>query len=229
MDSFDRGDGVRIPIRSERPILDAGEDYLVVDPLDEEEGAGAGQIRVLEYGFDATAIVEWMKFEIETICQRCDIVPQFIGSGDFGAGNTGTALRVRLIPTVNAAHSRGRAWDVEMPIIVQRAQLLESQPRFTGGLGIMWTNPGGVPQVDRSDALPEDPIEQSQRLSTLRTAQLISIEAGVRELNPDMDDAAVLAEVDAIRSDEAASMPAVTPFGPPPPPEPPVPAPPPGG
>lgn len=211
------------PPKPPRPQFDAGEDLLVHDPLDVEEGReGQGPFRILEYSFDAEALIAHYQHVVETVCQRCDIVPQFIGSGDFGSGSSGTALRVRLLPTTNAAEGRGRRWDDTLPVIAQRGQLLEALPQALGGFGrdAEWTNPGGVPSVERASPLPIDENERAQRLATLKTADLISIELGVREQHEDWDDEKVQAEVEAIRADLAATVPAMSFGGNTPPPAP---------
>lgn len=210
----DQGDGAFTKVQT-AAAFDAGEDVLVADPLDAIEGEdrGASQFRVLEYSFDAAALIAWQDSEVETICQRCDLVPQFIGSGDFGQGNTGTALRVRLLPTVNAAESRGGRWDTELPRIAQLGALLEGLPQALGGLGRDgWSEPAGIHAVERGAPLPEDPNEVAQRHATLKTADLLSIEQSVRERHPDWDKDAIDQEVEAIRSDVASTMPTST-FG----------------
>lgn len=222
-ESIDRGDGVRIPVR-QGATFDAGEDILVADSLDMDEGDDRhGPFKILEYEFDAEALIAWLRFEIETICQRCDLVPQFIGSGDFGIGASGTALRVRLLPTENAAESRGKAWDPELPVITQRGQLLEVQPAVYGGAGIAWTNPGGLPIVTRAPALPDDENEIASRHAQLRAADLISIETSLRERFPGREDDWYEDERGRIVADLRDTMPGATSFGgpapPPPPPE----------
>lgn len=205
--------------RPARPQFDAGEDLLVHDPLDVEEGReGQGPFRILEYSFDAAALIAHYQHVVETVCQRCDIVPQFIGSGDFGSASSGTALRVRLLPTTNAAEGRGRRWDDQLPVITQRAQLLEALPVALGGFGrdAEWTNPGGLPSVERSSPLPRDENEEAQRISTLRTADAMSIRQGVVELHPDWADDLVDREVELIRADLAASVPTFGGVTPPP-------------
>lgn len=214
--SIDRGDGVRIPIPAgPANAWDAGEDLLVHDPLDADEGGtGGGPFKVLEYSFDAAALIAYKQDLVETICMRCDLVPQFIGSGDFGAGNSGIALRVRLLPTVNAAESRGRPWDTETPVIAMRAQLLEAQSVALGGLGnSAWVNPGAAPAVERTTSLPDDPTEIATRHATLKTADLLSIEQSVRERHADWDPEQITTEVDRIRADVQATMPAAPSFG----------------
>lgn len=221
----DRGDGSleQVP----RATVDLGEDVLFTDPLDVEEGReNAGPFKVLEYSFDAAALISYMVHVTETICQRCDIVPQFIGGGEFGgAGDSGVALRVRLLPTVGAAEASGRRWDDQLPIIVETMQLLEALPIAAGGLGREWSDPAARPTIERADPLPEDPAERDRRHADLKTADLISTRQSVRERNPGWTDQQVDAEVDAIREDVQATAPAAT-FGgggpsgdPPPPPE----------
>lgn len=212
----DRGDGTMVPIVA-RPRFDAGEDLLVHDPLDVEEGReGAGPFRVLEYSFDAQALIAYQTYEVETVCQRCDLVPQFLGSGDFGSGNTGTALRVRLLPTVNASEGRGRPWDDELPAVSRKVQLVESAPIGAGGLQRDWKNPAGTPAIERTDAFPKDENEEANRLAQLRSADLVSIEQGIIEQHPDWTndgpDSQVQTELARIRADIAATVPIVTPF-----------------
>lgn len=206
-DIEDRGDGTMVPVQVAPPRFDAGEDVLVLDPLDVEEGGGGEPpFKVLEYSFDADALIAWLRSEVEFCCQRCDIVPQFVGSGDFGSAPSGTALRVRLLPTTIAAESVGRPWGVAEPQLALNAALLENLPRSLGGCGGNWTEPGGTPICERSDVLPQDETEVANRIATLRTSDAMSAEQAVRVQHPDWDDDAVGREVEAIRSDAAPSL-----------------------
>lgn len=214
----DLGDGSfeRLPGRA--PQFDAGEDLLVHDPLDVDEGGSgaAAPFRVLEYSFDAEAMKTYKQDLVETICMRCDLVPQFIGSGDFGQGNTGTALRVRLLPTTNAADSRGRPWDEVMPDVASRGALLERLPIPFGTIGREeWVNAAGPHDFERAEPLPVDENETASRHATLKTSSLISIETSLRERYPDRADEWYTDEVERIRADDAATVPST--FGPPPP------------
>ena len=97
-------DGVQQLPAAAKPVagFDQGEDVIYEDPIAAEEGTAA-RPQVLEYSFDASALTDWLRSETEFCCVRSDIVPQFIGSGDFGSAESGTALKVRLLPTVNGA------------------------------------------------------------------------------------------------------------------------------
>lgn len=218
-DYVDRGDGT-FTVRPRAMEFDAGEDVFVHDPLDtDEDGGGNGPFKVLEYTYDAEGLIAHKTDLVQDICMRCDIVPQFIGSGDFGSGNTGTALRVRLLPTTNAAEGQGRAWDGQAPEITRLAQLLDALSPALGGLGAGWSDAGTPPSFERSSPLPEDPNEQAMRHSTLKTADLISREQSIRERYPEWSDEQVTAEIERIDADVEATMPAPT-FGGPPPPAP---------
>lgn len=202
-----------------RPKWDATEDVLIHDPLYQEEGDNTAPFRVLEYSFDAQALIAYKQDIVETILTRCDIVPQFVGSGDFGIGASGTALRVRLLPTVNAAEGKAREWDDQLPHLLTLLQILDALPREQGGLGSPWAAPGEPPSVERTNPLPEDPGEVAARLSTLRTSDLTSIVEAVSELHPNWSQERLDEEVAAIRADAQATLPM---FGaravPPPPP-----------
>jgi hypothetical protein len=214
------GGGMGVPLMDpSRPMpraqFDAGEDVIVMDPLDVDEGGSSTPpFRILEYSFDAEQLTTWLKFEISTIAQRCDLVPQFIGDGDFGNAPSGTALRVRLLPTTNAAEGVGSPWDAQLPVIAQRGALLEQLGQPYGGASEPWAAAGQPPAVERSDSLPADETEIATRQATLKTADLISIETALRERYPDRDDTWIGEEVDRIRADQASTLPAATTFGP---------------
>jgi hypothetical protein len=212
----DLGDGGYERIQAPAVEFDAGEDILVHDPLDADEGGMNAPFKILEYSFDAASLIAYKQDLVETCCMRCDLVPQFIGSGDFGQGNTGTALKVRLLPTTNAADSRGRPWDEEQPRIAQRGALLEALPVALGGIGREeWVNAGGTPVVERAEPLPPDENEVARRHADLKTAGLVSIETSLRERYPGRDDTWYAEEVARIHADEQATLPAFGPPGPP--------------
>jgi hypothetical protein len=208
----DRGDGSID--RRPRAAFDSSEDVLIADQLDVTEGRGENApFRVLEYSFDAEALIAYKRDVAETILNRCDIVPQFSGQGDFGWGASGTALRVRLLPTLNASEGRARAWDDELPRIVEGMVRVEALPISQLGLAnSAWTEPDARPTVTRNSSLPEDPAEEASRHATLRTSDLISIETSLRERYPERDDQWITQEVERIRGDVQAMAPAAT-FG----------------
>lgn len=191
----------------------AGEDVIYEDPLEAEDG-GTNRPQVLEYSFDSGALIDWIKAEILWACQRSDVVPQWIGEGDQGQAESGTALRVRLLPTTNAAHGVAVPFDIALPEMARRAQMLEATSIVDGGLGAeVWRVPAEPPAVEREDPLPIDEAEQTQTHATAVTAGILSVETSLRERFPDRDDTWIADEVGRIRADRASTLPSAT-FGP---------------
>lgn len=190
------------------------EEIIVHDELESDaDGSGRAAYQVLSYSFDATALIAWMEHLISNICQRCKLVPQFIGNGDFGIGASGTALRVRLLPTDLAAEGKAREWDRQVPYMIGLAQRVDALPTSLGGFGVPWTEPVSMPSVQRTDPLPDDPDEKVRRDATAVTAHIMSAEQSIRERYPDWSDDQVREELDRIRADQSANLPSSTPFG----------------
>lgn len=172
-----------------QPKFDAAEEIFVEDALDGELGReGKDPFRILEYSFDAGALIDWKRDLVETALTRVGLTPQYVGvTGDTtdGYAISGTALRLRLIPTDNTGRGKGRYWDDALPRILQTMQALDALPDTTGGFGRPWTDPLDPPSVERRPGLPVDDIEEAQRHATLRSNGLESLETALAELHPD--------------------------------------------
>lgn len=204
-DSVDAGDGQRLPVSS--ATWDAGEDVIVAgDDLDTALGkeAGSDVFKVLEYDFDAEALIAWQDKLVKVLASRSGLTVQFLGEGAAageGTAETGTALRVRLLPATSSARGSGRAWDDALPLMLMYAQLLDAAPLGAGGFARTWSAAGERPSADRQDPLPRDETEEFARHSTATGGPVESIETAIHELHPDWDDEQIAKEVKAIRVD----------------------------
>lgn len=208
--------GPGAPHRANEPRFDAGEQVFVRQSLDEELGtSGDAPLSVLDYGFDAAPLIAWRRELVDTALSRVGLTGQYVGVGEasgVGYAISGTALRLRLIPTASTGKGKGRYWDDELPKIIRALAAVDHLPAAQGGLGHEWADVEELPVVERRQGLPEDELEEATKHQTLVQAGLESIETGVRALHPDWDDDMVTAEVDRIREDKAAAAPS-TPFG----------------
>lgn len=214
-ETVDNGDGTRSP--RVRPTFDASEDVFTAENLDTDLGtAETGPYKVLEYSFDAQALVEYKRDLVNSALTRAGITAQFVGSynGAEGQAETGTALRVRLIPTTSAANGKGQFWDQAIPQMLLMAQLLDQMPVEQGGFGVGWSNAALAPSVERTDPLPIDPTEQATRHVTLVGGGLESVETAIRDLHPDWTEQQITDEIDRIDQGQPA-QPSFnfTPFG----------------
>jgi hypothetical protein len=185
--------------RTAGPVFNAGEDLLVIDPVNEELGRdGTAPFTVLEYSFDAEPLIAYKRDKVETALTRLRITPQWIGvqtgSGD-GYAVSGTSLRLRAIPTTRAGNSKGKQWDKALPQLVRALQRLDALPEADGGFGQQWAQADEPPGVKRGNPMPNDEVEEATIEATLVGAGVKSVRQSVRDQHPEWTDEDVDAEV----------------------------------
>lgn len=202
----------------EQGNLPAGKNVIATDQSDQQWGSEGpkGQFGTLELSFDADALIKWQNQVAMTAASRRGLTAQFIAlptdSTDGGA-STGVALRVRLIPSKAEGDRRSGPWKDDADGILLRIQKLDALPREQRGFASTWTKPDEAPSVQLSDPLPIDGVEEATRLSTLRTASLISIRQSLIEQHPDWSDERIDEELELIKEDRAAEGASQLPFG----------------
>lgn len=200
-------------VDGETGAVDLGEQVLVPTTADRgmpgETAGKSQQFQILEYEFDADALVTWKREAERTAVTRAGLDLQYTGveSAD-GRADSGTALRIRLIPSVAAGEERAGDWDFRLPQILTIGQQLDHLPpgdqenlANTGGFGRPWAKPDEPPSVNRGSSLPEDRTEGTERRSTAVGAKIMSIETAVREDHPDWSDDEVKNEIGRIGKD----------------------------
>lgn len=201
-----RGYGPR-SATDETGALPEGENFIAVDDTDLAPGMGdyASKFGVLEFKFDAVALMAWANGIATAALARRGITPQFVGQATDAEGfaQSGTALRMRLIPSTNEGDRRRGPWRDETDGILMKMQRIDASPagEERGFASPGWGDPDEPPAVTLGDPLPVDEVEDAGRISTLRAADAISIEQAVRERNPDWDDTQISEEVKRIKED----------------------------
>lgn len=188
----------------------AGADVLISPSTDRDPDKPTGGLAQLEWEFDAQAFIAY-KDELErTILGRVGLAKQLVDAGDPSSDGraTGTALRLRLIPTVLATAGKGRFWDDELPKVLTLTQRLDALPDDgpIGGFAYGWKTPDESPVVERTDPLPEDEIEEATRHSTLVGAEIESRRTAIQALHPDWEDERVDEELALIESDTTSAL-----------------------
>jgi hypothetical protein len=185
--------------------FDAGNDVIVSESLDEEmAGKQGGPYAVLEYNFRADQLVQHKNELTLDIMARCGLAEQYVQESRGGGGQafTGTALRTRLIPTIQAAQGKARNFDREVPKMLKSLALLSNLPPERGGCGQPWQDPEGPHVQQRSPLLPEDLNEKVQRHVMAVQGEVESIQTAVEDMHAgEWDDDRVELEVERIRSD----------------------------
>lgn len=201
----DDGEGGLVP-RGGRAVWDASEDVLVADQADAELGRESQPFRVLEYSYDASALILHKRDLVESALTRVGLTPQWVGVRVEGEGQaiSGTHLRLRLIPTDKAGRGKARPWDAALPRIVTLLQRVDALGEAEGGFGRKWKDPTVAPAITRANPLPTDEVEQATVEATLVSAGARSIRTSIKRQHPDWTDAQIDDELDAIREDRKA-------------------------
>jgi Phage portal protein, SPP1 Gp6-like len=171
------------------------------DPDDQTKG-----LIQIEWEFNAGPIIEWAENLADTALTRSRIAPQLVGRFTEGA-QTGPALRARLLDSILCAEGKARAWQTAVPDVIAAAQLVDALPEEQGGYGHQWTEAGKAPGMNRKDSLPVDADEQTQRIVTEISGEILSRRTAIEERHPEWDEERVDKEIDLIAGDIAANAP----------------------
>lgn len=197
--------------------FDVGSDVFTVDP--EPSGATMGTAQTnapvaeAEYSYDADQLIKHVGDLEATILSRVGLVPQLVGRGIEGHSMSGTAIRLRFLPTENAAAGKARQWDDQLPTILHMLMLVDALPQERGGFSRHYTDLLSEPTVERGSILPRDDAEVVEENAVAVGAGIRSRETAVRDQHPEWTDDEVTAELDKINADEQL-------LGAPPPPPP---------
>lgn len=203
-------------VLDEHGNFDASKEVLIAQSANRGlgEGGSEGPFKILQYTYQAGELIAHKDGVVNTALSRVGIVPQYVGAGSVteGLGVSGTALRVRLIPTTAAGEERGQYWDGAIPRAIGTLQLLDSLPVESGGFGRPWSDPASLPSVERGSTLPVDETEEVAKHSDAVAAGIESRQTAVQARHPGWSDEEVAAELGRIRDDQAGQS--INPFGP---------------
>lgn len=200
--------------------FDASREVLIAEEANRGlgESGGDGPFRVLEYTYDAEALIAHKQELVNTALSRVGIVPQYVGAGSQAEGLavSGTHLRVRLIPTIAAGEERAQYGDDEIPKALGMLQLLDALPVESGGFGQPWVDPATAPAMARGSTLPVDEIETVAMHADAVAALIESRETAVRHMPwaKDWSDDQIQEELDRIQGDQDSAPEPANPFGP---------------
>jgi hypothetical protein len=112
----------------------------------------------LEKRYDAEPL--WLHIEklVRTILSRVGLVAEFIGDGVEGGEHSGTAIRLRFIPTTNAAEGKLREWRHDLPRILELILRIAGLAIDEGGFGqtVTVSKPPAVEFAENDDQVTQE-------------------------------------------------------------------------
>lgn len=190
-----------------------GDDVFIRTSQQSELGAEK-PLQMLEYGYDASQITQWLDHLIDSTLTFGGAAPQLVGRQLDGAAVSGTALRLKMVHSLLEASGSGRYQDKGYTRLLHYAQMLDSRPVGNLGFGRKWSKPDEKPTVERGDALPRDDQEAAAYVATLVGAEAISIEERLAFLHPEWTEDQITEEKARLDAEAKAKMPVIPPgFG----------------
>lgn len=188
------------------------------------DAGGSPPVVAVEKHYDAEPLWMHIRELVKTTLSRVGMVVQIVDSSEDGKAESGTAIRLRFLPTSLAAKGKRKEHEKHLPQIVARALMVVAKPTSEGGFGRegLATDP---PAVEFGDPIPRDESAETKDRALAVTSQIMSRRQAIMDAHPDWTSAQVDDELAAIREDEGALVePPPAPHDPPVPTDPPVPA-----
>lgn len=183
-----------------------GSEILIATEVDQDPEKLKAQVAMVEFEFDAAALVAYIEHTTDKILTRARIAPQLVGRHTEGA-QTGPALRARVLDSELATQGKGKPWDDRNPHILLKGAMVEKLPTSKGGLGIKWSNTKDLPSFKRASALPEDPESLTRRLAVAVNAGMLSRKTSIGLSFPEWGTARIEDEVKQIEKEEGMNAP----------------------
>lgn len=179
-----------------------GAEILIATEVDQDPEKIKNQVAMVEFEFDAAALIAYTEHLTDRILTRARIAPQLVGRHTEGA-QTGPALRARVLDSELAAQGKGKPWDDKGPHILMKASQVEKAE-----LGIGWRKADEQPSFKRASSLPEDPEALTRRLAAAVNADMLSRKTSITLSFPEWDARRVDEEVKQIEKETGMGAPA---------------------
>jgi len=162
--------------------LDPAEEVLWAEDDFNELDGGDEPFKILEYTYNADDAGKRLDRLERAVLTRVGLARQLVdANASEGLAQTGTALRVRLMPTVASIRGKAKEWADTLPKIVTLLQRVDAE---STEYDHQWSNPEGIPSVVLQDPFPADLQEEADRHGSLIGSELESLEQAILELRP---------------------------------------------
>lgn len=170
------------------------------------ESAGSPPVLAIEKRYDAEPLWMHIRQLVHTILSRVGLVVQLIGQDEGGKAETGTAIRLRFMPTQQASKGKVREFTNGIATFTALSLAIAGLEQAKGGFGrsVSGDALAELPAVEFGNPIPVDEHERTNDLAVAVTGEIMSRETAVREQHMDWSDEQVADELRRIREDLGA-------------------------
>lgn len=201
----------RIAVAGKLKLADGNFDASMQVLEFEGEAATLGEgaqlpIHSIEKRYDAEPLWTQVRNLVHTVLSRVGLVVQVIGQDEGGKAETGTAIRLRFMPTAQASKGKRREYGAAIPQIAGLSLAITALDPSRGGFGrrVEGDPLAELPAVEFGNPIPVDEHERTNDLAVAVTGEIMSRETAVREQHMDWSDEQVADELRRIREDLGA-------------------------
>ncbi len=116
---------------------------------------------------------------VERIVSNAGLSPASFGIGDYGSGESGTALKIRMARTIATVETKRR---YSTPVLQEVVYNLLAADKVFFAQEIT----PAVPSIVWPTVIEDDPLERAQTVETLVRAKAVDVETAVSMANPDL-------------------------------------------
>lgn len=195
-----------------RARLPAGHDVYIRTSRAGGDDEKTSPLQVIDYGFEAGAVVSWLDHMIDTTLTFAGVSPQQVGRDVDGQALSGTAMKLKMAHSLLESSGKGRFFDRGVARLLHAAQILDGRPTTEGGFGRSYAQRDKPPTIRRAPALPRDDKEAAQVLATLVAADAISLEERVAFARPELSPKQRDEEVARLKAEQSLEPPPPSPL-----------------
>lgn len=188
-------------VQQEKRRFDPHQRSFLKLALDDWKHDGSKPIEMIQFEMRVAEHLEACRHLTEQIISNCGYSPQSFGLDVSGQAQSGSALRIRERKSMLTRQKKSRYWQNALQTLIYQMQQMDVK----SGLSSNYTP---IPfNAVLQDSIVRDEKEISETVRALRQAETLSVTAAIKMINPDWDEAAVQAELEAIMAEKGASIP----------------------
>lgn len=151
----------------------------VFTPLEIPADAGETFIQKIQGEIRADSHIATATDLLQRIVSNAGYSPATFGIGEFGSGESGTALKIRMARTISTVETKRR---YSTPVLQEVVYNLLAADKIFFDVSLT----PAIPAIVWPEVVSDDPLERAQTVETLVRAKALDVAGAVAQANPDI-------------------------------------------